>query len=90
VKDPTEQSRRQRIREINCDPTPRESLEAKYGQAWDTKELCKDFDVEGFMAPYVVVRRKCDGHVGSMEFQHDPRFYFNFSPHREHEMENSR
>jgi hypothetical protein len=32
------------------------------------------------MAPFVVVRRKADGRKGSLEFQHHPRFYFNFMP----------
>jgi hypothetical protein len=29
----------------------------------------------------VVVRRRSDGGKGSLEFQHQPRFYFNFQPH---------
>jgi hypothetical protein len=37
--------------------------------------------VIGFLAPFVVVRRKIDGVKGSLEFQHHPRFYFGFSPH---------
>ena len=49
---------------------------------WNTDELQADFDVRGFMAPYVVVVRKRDGVVGSLEFQHSPRFYFNFVPDR--------
>ena len=32
----------------------------------------------GFVAPLIVVRRKSDGVRGSLEFQHDPRLYFNF------------
>jgi len=35
--------------------------------------------VLGFMAPLVVVRRKADGVRGSLEFQHNPRFLFQFS-----------
>ena len=34
------------------------------------------------MAPLVVVRRKSDGVKGSLMFQHSPRFYFGFEPHR--------
>ena len=79
--DPTEAIRRERLAEINAEPGSRQALEAKYGQVWDTQELSRDFDVEGFMAPLVVVRRKADGRLGSLEFQHQPRFYFNFSPH---------
>jgi hypothetical protein len=47
-------------------------------QRWDTDQLREEFEVIGFMAPFVVVRRKADGVRGSMEFTHNPRFYFNF------------
>ena len=47
-------------------------------QRWTTDELRKEFDVIGFMAPFVVVQRKSDGVKGSMEFTHSPRVYFNF------------
>lgn len=76
--DPTEPIRRVRLAEINTDPGSREALEAKYGQVWDTQELARDFEVIGFLAPYVVVRRKADGVKDSLEFQHHPRWYFNF------------
>lgn len=78
MSDPTEQIRRNRIAEINAEPGSREALEAQYGQVWQTQELAADFEVIGFMAPFVVVRRKSDGCKGSLEFQHNPRFYFNF------------
>ena len=76
--DPTEPIRRQRLAEINAEPGSREALEAAHGQVWDTDELREEFAVEGFLAPFVVVRRNSDGQQGSMEFQHQPRFYFNF------------
>jgi hypothetical protein len=79
--DPTEPYRRQRLAEINALPRSREALEAEHGRVWNTEELSQEFDVIGFMAPLVVVRRKCDGKKGSLEFQHNPRFYFSFSPH---------
>ena len=78
--DPTESSRRQRVAEINADPGSREALEVQYGQVWDTSELQQDFTAMGFAAPFVIVRRKSDGQKGSLEFQHNPRFYFNFTP----------
>ena len=53
--DPTEPIRRQRLAEINTEPGGREALEAEYGQVWDTCEMGKDFQVLGFMAPFVVV-----------------------------------
>jgi hypothetical protein len=76
--DPTEQLRRERIVEINLVPGSREALEVKYGQVWSTDELVEEFEVVGFMAPMVVVRRRQDRAKGSMEFQHSPRFYFGF------------
>lgn len=76
--DPLEQDCRSRFIEINSDPSDRHALEAKYGQVWDTAELTEDFEVLGFLAPYVVVRRRSDGALGSVEFQHHPRFFFSF------------
>ncbi len=76
--DETEALRRKRLAEINAEPGSREALEAKYGQVWDTRELARDFIVIGFAAPYIVVTRKADAVKGSLEFQHQPRFYFNF------------
>lgn len=80
--DPTEPIRRQRLAEINAVPGSRVALESEYGQVWDTSELARDFIVVGFMAPLVVVKRKSDGQKGSLEFQHNPRFYFHFQPHQ--------
>ena len=80
--DPTETIRRRQLAEINTEPGSRESLEAEHGQVWDTEELGRDFDVLGFMAPYVVVLRKADRQKGSLMFQNHPRFYFGFEPYR--------
>ena len=83
MSDPTEAARRQRLVEINSEPNDRAALESRYGQVWDTAELSRDFEVLGFSAPLVVVRRKCDGVKGSLEFQHQPRLYFSFKPHED-------
>lgn len=66
--------------DINREPTERERLEQNYGQVWDTQELQQDFDVLGFRAPFVIVTRKADGVQGSLTFQHNPRYYFDFNP----------
>lgn len=76
--DPTESIRRQQVIEINAEPGSREALEAKHGQVWDTQQLQEEFVVQGFLALYIIVRRTSDGVKGSLQFQHDPRFYFNF------------
>jgi hypothetical protein len=80
--DPTETIRRRQLAEINAEPGSRGSLEAEHGQVWDTEELGRDFDVLGFMAPYVVVLRKADQQRGSLMFQNHPRFYFGFEAYR--------
>lgn len=82
MNDPTETIRRERLTEINIVPGSREDLEAKYGQVWDTDQLMDEFQAIGFMAPLIVVHRRSDGVKGSLEFQHSPRFYFNWQPHK--------
>lgn len=79
MNDPTEQARRELVDAINVEPGSREALEAKHGQVWDTGELQRDFEVMSFMAPWIFVKRKSDGKVGSLMFQHRPRFYFDFT-----------
>jgi hypothetical protein len=84
TQDETEEIRHGRLVTINGavesdDPTTeRGRLEAQHGQVWDTAQLAEHFEVLGFAAPYVVVRRRSDQRKGSLEFQHLPRFYFNF------------
>jgi hypothetical protein len=80
--DETEDIRKQMLVEINAQPGSREYLEAKHGHVWSTDELSRDFEVIGFAAPLVVVRRKSDGRKGSLMFQHNPRFYFGWEEHR--------
>lgn len=75
-----ESIRREMTKNINAVEGSREYLEAKYGQVWDTTELQQEFSVEGFMAPFVLARRKSDGIRGTLKFQHSPRFYFSFEP----------
>ena len=79
--DATENIRREMVQEINSaaiDKT-RADFEAEYGRVWNTSELGTDFEVLGFMAPFVVVKRKADGAKGSLMFAHSPRFYFSFT-----------
>ena len=77
--DPTEDIRRAMVIELNTDAGDRAALEAQYGQVWDSDELRRDFAVEGFMAPFVVARRKADDVRGSLMFTHSPRFYFSWT-----------
>lgn len=61
----------------------RDELQAEYGKVWTTTELREDFEVLGFLAPFVTVKRKSDGITGTLQFQHEPRFYFDFNFHGE-------
>ena len=76
--DATEVVRREMLAEINAQPGGREALESEHGQIWNAQELGQDFEVLGFAAPLLVVRRRVDGVRGSLFFQHSPRFYFGF------------
>ena len=76
--DETEAYRRQRQAELNAAAAERAALGQEYGQVWSTDELRADFEVLGFMAPYVVVRCRADKQKGSLEFQGSPRYYFLF------------
>jgi hypothetical protein len=80
MSDPTESIRRQMVAEINAEPGSREALERQHGQVWDTSELRDQFEPLGFLAPFIIVRRRSDGVRGSLMFQHDPRFYYGFKP----------
>jgi hypothetical protein len=80
MSDPTEAVRRELVAEINLVPGSREALEAQHGQVWDTSELQDEFQVLGFMAPFVIVARRNDGVRGSLMFQNSPRLYYGFKP----------
>ncbi len=75
--DLTEAFRRLRLAELNPG-VERGELEQRYGTVWNPTELAASFEVMRFMSPFVVVKRKADGRIGSLEFQHNPRFYFNW------------
>jgi hypothetical protein len=70
--------RRREQRELNENAAERATLEERHGQVWTLDELSADFTILGFAAPYVVAQRKSDGRKGSFQFQHAPRFYFNW------------
>ena len=82
--DETEDLRKAEVAKVNSEvesvepDSERKRLEAKYGEVWDTEELARDFTVTGFAAPFCFVEKKSDKKQGLIEFQHMPRFYFNF------------
>jgi hypothetical protein len=77
--DPTEDIRREMI----ATGQPTADLAAELGidgPTWNSETVSKDFEILGFAAPFVVVRRRSDRQKGSLEFTHSPRIYFNFQP----------
>ncbi len=79
MSDPTEPIRRAMLERMQAaGARSREDLERAHGRVWDTRQLTEEFEVLGFLAPFVVVRRRADGSRGSLTFQHDPRLYFDF------------
>ena len=49
---------------------------------YTTAEMTAEFATEGFLAPFVVVRRRSDNVRGTLMFTHSPRFYFGFEEDR--------
>jgi hypothetical protein len=56
----------------------RAALVAKHGKVWTEDELREEFAVLGTMSPFVTVRRRSDGKLGSVAFAGSPRMYFDF------------
>ncbi len=80
--DETEQLRKERIVSIQDSDNSRQALQSRVGRTWNTTELQEDFEPLGFLAPYIVVRRKGDQVKGSMEFceSDGERVYHSFEP----------
>lgn len=54
-----------------------------HGECYNAAEMAAVFEVVGFAAPLVVVRRRSGGVLGSLFFCNRPRFYYGFEPHEE-------
>ena len=76
--DPTEDIRRAML--ASNQPVEDYLDEPLDAPTWDTQSLQEDFEVLGFMAPFVVVRRRSDGVKGTLEFVASPRVYFGWHP----------
>ena len=69
--------------DLHPHPYTREELEDKYGRenVWDTKEMTDMFSVINFGAPIVrvkLIKLGPPSTYGTLEFQHSPRFYYNW------------
>ena len=70
------QLRQEEARAINAAASARSILAALHGRVWAPDEVADEFELLEFKAPFVVARRRRDGVLGSLKFQHHPRFYF--------------
>ena len=82
--DPTEIPRRIAVAAINnavesdSKDDERKRLEEEYGQVWNTNELQEACVVAVLLVPFVIATSKETGETGTLQFQHMPRFYFNW------------
>ena len=53
-------------------------LENLHEEVLSTSEAVEKYEFIAFCAPFVEVRRRADQKAGTLEFQHSPRYYFNF------------
>ena len=63
------------VKDLLC---PEVYVEPEEQHEWTTAELTRDFEVLGFLAPFVAVKRKRDRVEGSLQFDHSPRKYYNW------------
>ena len=56
----------------------KQELENLHKEVLTTSEAIEKYEFIAFCAPFVEVRRRADDCLGTLEFQHSPRFYFNF------------
>jgi hypothetical protein len=79
--DPTEATRRAMIAgQQAVGPLTREQLAAVHGEVLSAEEVGKHYQIKSFLAPFVVVERRLDHKLGTLEFQHHPRFYYGWTP----------
>jgi hypothetical protein len=78
--DETEEFRKARQSELNASAAARAELEERYGKenVFSGEEMRERFTPLGFAAPYMMAKETKTGKKGSLEFQHSPRFYFNW------------
>lgn len=70
--------RRKKQPKIIPPPKSRADLEREFGRVWDTQELAHEFVITSIIGNTVVVRRKTDDVVGTLQHQSKPPLYFGF------------
>jgi hypothetical protein len=75
-----DRNRRKKRAKIVVEPKTREELERLYGRVWSQQEIAAEYVITGIVGLTVIVRRKADDVVGSLDYQNAPRLYYNFQP----------
>lgn len=75
-----DRSRRKKRAKIVVEPKTREELERLHGRVWSQQEIAREFIIVSIVGLTVIVRRKADDVVGSLDYQNAPRLYYNFRP----------
>ena len=71
--------RRKRRNKVVVEAKSQAELEGLYGRVWTQQEVAKEFVITAIVGNTVVVRRKDDGTVGSLDYQTGPpNLYFNW------------
>jgi hypothetical protein len=70
--------KRKKTRKIVPPPRTKVDLEQEFGKVWTVADLAHEFVVTSIIGNTVVVRRKSDNRVGTLQFQSDPPLYFQF------------
>lgn len=50
------------------------------GECWSTDEVQEEFEILGFMAPFVTAIKRSTGEKGVLTFVHNPRVYYGWRP----------
>jgi len=53
-------------------------LQEQYGKVLNTQELTSKYEVRSFLAPLVFLTERSTGKRYTAQFQHMPRYYFDF------------
>jgi hypothetical protein len=56
----------------------RKELEEAYGKVYTTPEATEAFEFISFLAPFAIVVERSTGKKGTLQFDHMPRFYYDF------------
>ena len=71
--------RRKRRKKVVVESKSREELEGLHGRVWTQEEVARVYIITSVIGNTVVVRRKDDGTVGSLDYQTGPpTLYFNW------------